>query len=62
MAGETKGEPGKAVSKSRYRVTNWAEYDRALVRRGDLTLWFDAETLLNSWTAPPTEKRGRPRR
>jgi hypothetical protein len=27
-----------------YRVGNWAEYDRALVRRGDVTLWLAAET------------------
>ena len=26
--------------KTKYRVTNWALYDRALVRRGDVTLWF----------------------
>ncbi|MFT7485859.1 MAG: hypothetical protein ACI9F9_001710 [Candidatus Paceibacteria bacterium] len=26
--------------KTKYRVTNWVEYDRALVQRGDLTLWI----------------------
>ncbi len=25
--------------KTKYRVRNWPEYDRALVRRGDLTIW-----------------------
>ena len=25
--------------KTKYRVTNWAENDRGLVDRGDLTLW-----------------------
>jgi len=29
--------------KARYRVTNWPEYDAALLRRGDLTLWFTEE-------------------
>ncbi len=24
--------------KSKYRITNWVEYDKALVRRGDITL------------------------
>jgi hypothetical protein len=24
--------------KTRYRVTNWAEYDRGLVQRGDITM------------------------
>jgi len=27
--------------KTKYRVTNWASYDRALVRRGDVTVWID---------------------
>ena len=26
--------------KTKYRVTNWAEYDQALVERGDITLWI----------------------
>jgi hypothetical protein len=26
--------------KTKYRVSNWSEYDRALVRRGDITLWI----------------------
>ena len=25
--------------KTKYRVKNWASYDRALVRRGDITIW-----------------------
>ncbi len=29
--------------KAKYRVTNWPEYDRALVQRGSLTVWFDEE-------------------
>ena len=30
-------------SKVRYRITNWSEYDLALVQRGDLTFWFTPE-------------------
>ncbi len=26
--------------KARHRVTNWPEYDRALVLRGDVTVWL----------------------
>ncbi|MFT5292080.1 MAG: hypothetical protein ACI8QC_004350 [Planctomycetota bacterium] len=29
--------------KTRYRVTNWAAYDQALVNRGDITLWITPE-------------------
>lgn len=44
----------------RYRVRNWSEYNRALVRRGQLTLWFD-ETAIASWRqAGHTGGRGRP--
>ena len=28
-----------------YRVGNWAEYDRALVRRGDVTLWLTPDAI-----------------
>ena len=27
------------IPRARYRVTNWPEYDRALQRRGSLTVW-----------------------
>ena len=47
--------------KTRYRVTNWPEYDRALVRRGDLTIWF-TPAALRTWTPLPTGERGGQRR
>jgi len=43
--------------KTRYRVANWPEYDRALVRRGDLTIWF-TPSAIRSWTPLPTGQRG----
>ena len=50
MAARTKMDPGTNKPKYRYRVTNWAEYDRALVSRGDLTIWFDEATIKDGWT------------
>src|SRR5271156_894741 len=44
-------------SKARYRVTNWPEYDAALVRRGSLTVWFTTEAVA-VWHAPASRKRG----
>ena len=38
-------EPAK---KATYRLRNWAEYNRALVRRGSLTVWVDQEAL-DAW-------------
>ena len=29
----------------RYRIRNWPEYNRALAKRGELTLWFDEEAV-----------------
>jgi len=32
--------------KTKYRVKNWACYDRALVRRGDVTVWWKSQRQL----------------
>ena len=42
---------------ARYRVTNWPEYDDALVRRGSLTVWFTGKAV-SAWHAPATGERG----
>lgn len=47
--------------KTKYQVRNWSEYDRALVRRGDLTIWFHDEAIA-AWEPAPAGTRGRPRR
>jgi IS5 family transposase len=47
--------------KTKYRVSNWAEYDRALVRRGDITLWI-SEDAIASWKPAPSGKRGAQRK
>ena len=31
--------------KTNYSVANWASYDRARVRRGDVTVWVSAEAI-----------------
>jgi len=45
------------IPRAHYRVTNWPEYDAALVQRGSLTLWITEEALA-AWHAPATSKRG----
>ena len=60
MAVRTKMDAGTSKPKYRYRVTNWAEYDRALVSRGDLTIWFGEATIKDGWTPPPPVGRGKP--
>ena len=38
-------------------MSNWAEYDRALVRRGDITLWISKDAIV-AWRPTPTRRRG----
>ncbi len=45
--------------KTKYHVTNWADYDRALVKRGDIALWI-SEDAIKSWTPTRSGRRGAP--
>jgi hypothetical protein len=47
--------------KTKYRVNNWPEYDRALVQRGNITLWISDEAI-SSWNPAPTGRRGAQRK
>jgi IS5 family transposase len=47
--------------KTRYRVSNWADYDRALVQRGDITLWVTPDAV-KAWKPGQTGRRGAPRK
>ena len=44
------------MTKATYKIKNWKEYNRALVNRGNLTVWIEEETI-SGWLA--TEKSGR---
>ena len=43
--------------KTRYRVTNWAAYDRALIQRGDIRVWLSPEAIA-AWKPKKIGKRG----
>src|SRR5580693_5921768 len=45
------------IPKRQYRVTNWAEYDASLRRRGSLTVWFTDEAIA-AWQAEPRTTPG----
>lgn len=53
---------GKSDYIFNYRVRNWSAYNRALVRRGSLTLWVD-EQAIDGWHAGHASgvRGGRPR-
>ncbi|MDC4663997.1 IS5/IS1182 family transposase, partial [Acinetobacter baumannii] len=39
-----------------YRTTNWSVYNRALINRGNIAIWFDPKT---QWYAQSQGKHGR---
>jgi hypothetical protein len=43
--------------KTKYLVENWSAYDRALVQRGDITLWLAPEAVA-TWSAAGVDERG----
>jgi hypothetical protein len=45
------------IPKQKQRVTNCAEYDESLRRRGDLTVWISDDALA-VWSAPPRTTPG----
>ena len=47
--------------KTKYHVSNWPEYERALVGRGDVTLWLSAEAI-QAWRPAPSGRPGGPRK
>ena len=47
--------------KTKYRVGNWREYERALVRRGDVTFWLSADAT-DAWKPSPSGRRGAQRK
>ena len=49
---------GSGRPRRRYRTWNWREYDRALISRGDLTVWISPGLAWHA--AQGTGRRGRP--
>ena len=47
--------------KTKYRVQNWASYDRALVRRGDITIWLSPAAIA-AWEPDGAGTRGAQRK
>jgi hypothetical protein len=44
----------------RYRIRNWREYNRALINRGRLTVWFDEQTVVAWHNTEPAAGPGAP--
>lgn len=46
-------------AKTTYQIRNWGEYNRSLIQRGSITLWF-SDDAIEKWFAEATGERGRP--
>jgi len=47
----------KHAKNRKYRTRNWTDYNKALCRRGDLTIWFSEEAIAK-WKSAKTGKAG----
>ena len=43
--------------KDKYRVTNWSDYNKSLVNRGDITIWISEEAV-SKWYYKGPDQRG----
>lgn len=47
--------------KAKYHIRNWNDYNKSLIQRGSITVWF-SEDAIKTWTAPKEiKKRGAPK-
>lgn len=47
------------MGKAKKKITNWAEYNKALCKRGSVTFWID-DTAVDAWRCKTHHgKRGR---
>jgi len=53
-----KHKPKPKKSTKTYRVRNWSQYNKALVSRGNLTVWISDEAIENWYHEEKTGKRG----
>lgn len=46
--------------KKQYRIRNWSQYNKSLVNRGSLTIWFDKNSLDSWYNRNRSHQKGRP--
>lgn len=47
-------------TETKYRIRNWSEYNKALVQRGSINLWFSEEAIGRWHSTSHTGEKGRP--
>ncbi len=48
------------MQESTYRIRNWSEYNKALIKRGSITVWIEEKTIKNWISSHHTCRAGRP--
>ncbi len=48
------------MQKKSYRPSNWRDYNKSLVKRGSLTVWFDKNSIDSWYSQEQSGERGRP--
>lgn len=48
------------MQKRRYRIRNWAQYNRALIQRGSITVWIEDQALTQWFSSNHTGQAGHP--
>lgn len=50
----------QVTTPKKYRITNWSEYNQALIHRGSITFWFNTEAIEAWYEKSLPQKRGSP--
>jgi hypothetical protein len=50
----------KSTAKPKYCIRNWSEYNKFLVERGSINLWFSEEAIEKWHSVGSTGQKGRP--
>ena len=48
------------TTKQKYRINNWKEYNKSLIQRGSITVWFSDDAIEKWLASKESNKKGRP--
>lgn len=46
--------------KTKYKISNWPQYNKSLINRGSITFWFSEDSIQNWLSSKQTGEKGRP--
>ena len=52
--------PKQEESKREYKIRNWSQYNKALIKRGDINVWISDDADKSWYSEEKTGKKGRP--